>query len=158
MAQADLANVWAIEQTLVGAWTQPLLKEEFALPHGWRFIAKSGDVLLGYIFGVIIADEAEIRKLAVAANYRRQGIAGILITAALRYLADHKAATCFLEVRQNNRAALNLYRQFGFQQIGIRKSYYTSPSDNAIIFRKDIVYAFTSTKMADSKLNGPFSD
>ena len=55
MTKADLPAVWVIEQTLEGAWTQPLLNEEFALSHGLRFMAKSRDVPLGYIFGVMIA-------------------------------------------------------------------------------------------------------
>ena len=139
MAQSDLPKVWAIEQTLPGAWTRSMLSEELALPHGWQFIVKSGEALLGYILGVKITDEAEIRKIAVAADFRRQGVGDKLLTTAFHHLALHKTGTCFLEVRQSNRAALNLYQKHGFRQIGIRKSYYTSPPDNAIIFKKDII-------------------
>jgi len=139
MAKSDLPEVWAIEKTLPGAWTISLLNEEFALPYGWRFIVKSGDALLGYIFGVVIKDEGEIRKLAVAADYRRLGMADKLLTTAIQYLTAHQTGICFLEARQRNTAALKLYMKHGFQQVGIRKSYYTSPCDNAIMLRKDIL-------------------
>ncbi len=92
----------------------------------------------GYLFGIKIAAEAEIHKIAAISDYRRRGLARILLDTACRYLAADGTAICFLEVRQGNKAALNLYQRYQFTQIGTRKNYYTSPLDNAILLRKAI--------------------
>jgi len=138
MAQTDLPGVWAIEQTLSGPWTYGQLEAELATPHGWHFVITppASRRILGYIFGTTILDEAEIRKLAVAPDYRRQGIASRLLAEIDHFLAAAAVATCFLELRAANTAALALYQKNGFQIVGQRKNYYTLPTDDAILARK----------------------
>lgn len=159
MTPDDLPGVWAIEQTLAGPWTIGQLKDELALPHGWRFVisplpARPADKpagqrqpmqprtvpeprpILGYIFGATVLDEAEIRKLAVAPACRRQGIASLLLTEIDLFLAASSVKECFLELRAANAAALALYQKNGFQIAGQRKNYYTLPADDAILAKK----------------------
>lgn len=166
MTGNDLPGVWAIEQTLPGSWTYDQLKDELALPHGWHFITRRSAAfapedahlervarqylslqnhdtadqqpVLGYIFGSTILDEAEIRKIAVAKEYRRQGIASALLSAADQLLLTSSVKKCFLELRAANTVALTLYQKNGFQIVGQRKNYYTMPTDDAILVKKDI--------------------
>ncbi|MDP2106812.1 MAG: ribosomal protein S18-alanine N-acetyltransferase [Desulfobulbaceae bacterium] len=167
MTQADLAGVWAIEQTLTGPWTYDQLKDELTLPHGWHFVIRlpasaetksylmqaveterhpprthplsSTTRILGYIFGATILDEAEIRKIAVDREYRRQGLASILLTAVDQFLLASLVKECFLELRASNRIALTLYQKNGFQIVGQRKNYYTTPADDAILVKKQLI-------------------
>lgn len=74
--------------------------------------------------------EREILNLAVTPPLRRMGIASTLLRHELR----HKA-TYFLEVRESNKAAQMLYRQFGFVEIGRRSKYYQEPSEGAIVMQ-----------------------
>ena len=135
---ADLPHIWDIEKTLIGAWTFKQLQDELAFAPGWSFVARSQGITLGYIFGIKAADEGEIRKIAISPNYRRKGLAAELLKTALQHLAHHNIISCFLEVRQNNKAALGLYQKYRFKEVGIRKKYYTLPQDNAIILRRDL--------------------
>lgn len=133
----DLPGVWAIEQTLVGPWTFAQLQDELALAHGWSLIAKGeANCVLGYLFGTLVADEAEIRKIAVAASQRRQGVAARLLHEAWQLLARQQVSSCYLELRASNRPALSLYQKNGFQVIGRRKNYYTLPVEDAMVLVK----------------------
>ena len=133
----DLPGVWAIEQTLVGPWSQGQLEAELALAHGWQLVAKgpTGEVW-GYLFGTTVLDEAEIRKIAVGPDYRRQGIAACLLRTAWEHLALSHVTTCYLELRASNLPALSLYRKNGCQIVGRRKNYYTLPTEDAILLHK----------------------
>lgn len=137
LTPADLPGVWAIEQTLVGPWTYGQLQGELTVGHGWQLVAKT-DVgqVCGYLFGSTVLDEAEIRKLAVAADHRRQGIGQHLLTAACRRLGRQQISRCFLELRAANTPALALYLKNDFQIVGRRKNYYTRPTEDAILLQK----------------------
>lgn len=75
--------------------------------------------------------EREILNLAVDPERRRRGIARNL----LRDEFSRHRATWFLEVRESNQAALNLYRSMGFEAAGRRPDYYLSPPEAAIVMR-----------------------
>lgn len=74
--------------------------------------------------------EREILNLAVAPSFRRKGIAKTLLRHELR-----RRAAYFLEVRESNMAAQNLYFQFGFREIARRPRYYQDPSEGAIVMQ-----------------------
>lgn len=74
--------------------------------------------------------EREILNLAVAPGFRRQGIATALLNHALS-----RKAIYFLEVRESNLAAQQLYRKFGFVEVGHRSNYYQSPPERAIVMK-----------------------
>jgi ribosomal-protein-alanine N-acetyltransferase len=74
--------------------------------------------------------EREILNLAVRRGYQRLGIAKAL----LRQELEHRAVY-FLEVRESNAVARELYRQMGFEEIGRRPQYYDSPVETAIVMR-----------------------
>ncbi len=75
--------------------------------------------------------EREILNLAVDPKYRRAGIASVLLQHVLS-----APAISFLEVRESNHAARNLYRKFGFVELGRRPEYYDRPIETAIVLRK----------------------
>jgi ribosomal protein S18 acetylase RimI-like enzyme len=72
--------------------------------------------------------EVEVLTIAVHEHLRRLGVATQLIAAV-------SANEIFLEVRESNGAARNLYRKMKFQELGIRKDYYEDPTENAVIMR-----------------------
>lgn len=84
-------------------------------------------------------DEAEIRKFAVANQERRKGYGRNLLAHSLIFLDNHFIQSCFLELRESNTAALSLYSLFNFHQIGLRKNYYTNPSEHAILLKKQFL-------------------
>ncbi len=73
--------------------------------------------------------EREILSLAVEPEMRRRGIARTL----LRQEISRFPGSWFLEVRESNTPAINLYRSMGFQEIGRRSGYYSAPAESAIV-------------------------
>ena len=92
--------------------------------------------LLSYLIGRIIAPEGEIYRVATAPLARRRGIAYRLIDYALKTEKGHGLESVFLEVREKNVPARNLYKSYGFIETGVRKGYYKDPPDNAIVMIK----------------------
>ena len=87
--------------------------------------------------GLLIAletDVSEVLDVAVDPAYRRRGIATALIE---RAAADSAADTQMLEVRASN-PARTLYRKLGFEEISVRRGYYSDPREDAVIMRKTI--------------------
>ena len=81
----------------------------------------------GFILIRIVADEAEILTLAVRPDVRRSGLGRALVVRAAASAAEEGADRLFLEVADDNAAALALYARCGFQQVGARPRYYARP-------------------------------
>ncbi len=94
----------------------------------------------GFVLSRMVAGEAEILTIAVAAKFRRRGIGSALLSAHLPSLAAKGTKALFLEVEAGNHAALALYKSFGFRQVGERKAYYRkpgAPNAAALVLRLD---------------------
>lgn len=86
----------------------------------------------GFLFGRAVAGEAEILTLAVDPLARRRGVGGKLVQGFLAEALRCDAATAFLEVSEQNHAAISLYLRAGFAQVGRRKAYYKTPDARPI--------------------------
>ena len=84
----------------------------------------------------IVAYEGEIIEIAVLPNYRNNGYAQLLINNFVKFLSGKEFL--YLEVRENNIKAIELYKKIGFEQYNIRKHYYRD-GVNAILFRKKLI-------------------
>lgn len=73
------------------------------------------------------ADEVELLTIAVDPKRRGKGIGAALLEAGFADLLMSPARRMFLEVADDNRPAIALYRRFGFSEIGRRKGYYPRP-------------------------------
>jgi ribosomal-protein-alanine N-acetyltransferase len=101
-------------------------------------IAEENGGVWGLVVFRIIADEAEILNLAVEPRRRRQGIASRLIEDAFATCKAAGVKTIFLEVRESNEAARNLYARIGFTENTRRPKYYRQPSDDALVLKRAI--------------------
>lgn len=89
----------------------------------------------------IVADESEILTLAVRPSARRQGLAALLVTAALEMACGMGAKFVFLEVAADNHAAIALYEKAGFRRHGTRRGYYArggAPAVDGLLMRCDL--------------------
>ncbi len=132
-----IPGIASIESQQVSPWTIGQIKDELDLAHGWQFVAirPRSNTVFGYICGSTCLGEAEIRKFAVANQIRRRGIGRKLLGHSLQFLQSQQIKTCFLELRESNTVALELYSSFGFHKIALRKSYYRNPSEHASILK-----------------------
>jgi [ribosomal protein S18]-alanine N-acetyltransferase len=95
-------------------------------------VAAVGQAVAGFlVLRRVAADEMEILNLAVAPEFRRNGIAGQLLKSAF---LDFRGSV-FLEVRESNAGALKFYKALGFQQVSRREGYYEIPPEAAIVMK-----------------------
>ena len=78
------------------------------------------------------AQEAELLRIAVSPDVRRQGLAHRLLEESERFLLGEGISALFLEVRTSNTAARALYETLGWAQQHTRKAYYRDGEDAAI--------------------------
>jgi len=99
----------------------------------------SGDspVIVGMIVVWLIMDEIHIATLAVDPTQRRLLVGQRLLAFTLAGGIESGATKSFLEVRHGNLAARALYRMFGFEEVGIRKKYYSDNGEDAILMNLD---------------------
>jgi ribosomal-protein-alanine N-acetyltransferase len=83
----------------------------------------------------VFPPDAELESLAVGTRYRRRGLAAALLAAVKAAAVAAGAQSLLLEVRSGNAPALALYRVAGFHLAGIRKGYYASPSEDAVLMQ-----------------------
>lgn len=81
----------------------------------------------GFILLRTVADEAEILTLAVHPEARRRGLGARLVREGGTAAAARGATRLFLEVADDNTAALALYARAGFTEAGRRPGYYARP-------------------------------
>ncbi len=138
MTAAHVAAVAAIErQCFSDPWSEAAVASELENPLSDWLVAVSGAGLLGYVGSQIVPDEADMMNLAVRPECRRQGLARALVTALVDDLRTRGVRSLTLEVRASNDAAIRLYRQLGFLQVGLRKNYYFHPKEDALILKKE---------------------
>ncbi len=138
--EADIARIAWLEQVgFPDPWSFELLSYELRHPLSLLLVAVrvEGAPAAGYASFRQGSDEAELLRLAVAPSDRRRGLARALVTEGLQRLAPAGVRSCFLEVRMENLGAITFYRQMGFNQVGLRRSYYRDGSD-ALVYAREL--------------------
>jgi ribosomal-protein-alanine N-acetyltransferase len=103
--------------------------------------------LLAYICVWVIFEEIRFLNLAVHPQFRRQGVGKELILEALRIGSNQGCCRGMLEVRHSNQMAKRLYESLYFKEYATRKSYYTNPTEDAILMMLEPVSrAFSDRK------------
>lgn len=97
------------------------------------WVTENDGRVAGFLAARKLADELEILNLAVAPAARRQGVAGQLLRAAMKWAAAEGVAKIYLEVRASNAAAKAFYQSHGFHSTGTRPNYYRDPVDDAVL-------------------------
>ena len=137
MHNAGLADAALLAALHAGAFDHPWSQDAFEVFLGDPTVSAliiGGD---GFILWRAVAGEAEILTLAVSPPARRQGIARALLAAAMARAAQAPADWMFLDVSDQNSAALALYLGAGFQISGRRKGYYATQGEpqDAVVMR-----------------------
>ena len=134
MTADDVIQVAALESEIFSdPWKEKDIFSCVTAPTGICYSAVSDGRVIAYVIGTMIAPEGEIYRIATAEGYRRRGIAYRLLDYAVKCEKGRGLECLFLEVRSQNIPARNLYRAYGFKEIGERKNYYSNPTDNAVI-------------------------
>lgn len=137
--EPDLAEIFAIEQrSHAHPWRLENLRSSLnshaciGLQHQGQWIAYG---VLSFVVG-----EAELLLFVVDKNRQGRGL-GARFLRELLAVAAQKASTLFLEVRESNQRAIQLYENLGFNQVGVRPGYYPQPKgwrEDALLYAVEL--------------------
>jgi ribosomal-protein-alanine N-acetyltransferase len=127
----------ALDRLCVGAegWSAGSFRTEAEKDNGYVLYIAEGERIIALLSGYSAVGEGDITSVAVHPDYRRKGLAYALINEFIRLLPDD-TESIFLEVRESNSGAVALYEKCGFVRLSVRKNFYTSPRENAIVMQK----------------------
>jgi len=137
----DLSAVMNIENRAhFHPWAESVVIRYLQKP-GSSWIAEddSGEVI-AYAVITLIAGESELLMIAVAPERQGKGAGRALMNFLLEYLRSKKAEQWFLEVRESNIPAIQLYESLGFCQAGSRPNYYPTANgrEDALLYCLDL--------------------
>lgn len=95
--------------------------------------------IVGFILFNSVFDEAEIYKIVVSKDFRKNGISKELMKNFIEKVKKKDILKIFLEVRESNIPAIKLYENFGFENIRIISDYYSNPKENGIVMLKEVI-------------------
>lgn len=130
----DVPAILAIEQQTPGAAHWSSAQYNKLVGSGIVLVAEEEDKLCGFICAKAVADEWEIENVVVAAGFLRHGIATELARELIQRARRKAASAILLEVRESNQLARRLYEKQGFREAGRRRTYYTDPVEDAILY------------------------
>ena len=132
MNEADVPEIARIEALQHHApWSAQSFTD--ALRCGWhcRVLTSPADEILGYCICMTAGDDEELLTITVRPDQTGHGYGKLLMQAAVSGARMRQTQQLFLEVRESNQIAINLYAQMGFKITGMRKNYYPIPADPA---------------------------
>ena len=140
MNEHDLDAVTAMESEIQAfPWSRGNFSD--SLKSGYSvWVYRIGGDLIGFSVLMMVIDEAHLLNIGVSPRYQGQGYGARLLRHTMSIARTHKATTLFLEVRPSNERAVELYRHFGFRQIGLRRGYYPAAvgREDGLIFDKEL--------------------
>lgn len=137
MTPVDLDEVIVIERhSFPSAWSRGSYERELRSHNSHYFVARREGRLVGYIGMWVVVDEAHITTLAVHPGCRRRGLGSHLLHLLMEHARRRGAARVTLEVREQNLAAISMYRALGFQQTGVLRGYYGDTGENGLVMWK----------------------
>jgi len=135
MTLDDIPAVVALDQMSFSLpWPERSFRFELTdNPASRSWVAEVDGRIVGMIVNWLLVDEVHVATIATHPDFRRQGIAKKLLSHSLHYMAGEGAISSFLEVRESNIAAREMYRKFGYIEVGRRKRYYKDNDEDAIL-------------------------
>ena len=136
MTEEDVAAVAALEaENFSRPWSYDAFYKTLSDENYIVMIAKDTDALLGYCVLLCMGEEADITNVCTAPEARGKGVATVMLNALTEAGEERGVTEFFLEVRESNVPARNLYTKLGFEEIGLRKNYYDEPKEHAVLMK-----------------------
>ena len=140
---ADIPSIMQVERqsATAGHWTEDQYRQAFRRDAPARLVLIAEDEATspaGFLVAQHLTPEWELENIVVAPSACRKRLGTRLLEALLAAARKTNSTAVFLEVRESNAAARTLYETIGFEQTGRRKSYYTNPPQDAILYRLNL--------------------
>ena len=114
-------------------WSENAFKDSLSNPYSHFKVWEEGGKVAGYIGFYALSGEGSITNVAVHPDFRKKGIGEALVKEIVALGKSLCLEYITLEVRVSNTPAKKLYSKCGFEEVGLRKNFYTKPKEDAII-------------------------
>ena len=134
LCDLDLDIVVDVEDELFPEpWSRRLYVTELREPNRCYFAATENDVFAGWAGIAALAGEAHVMTIATLPAFQRRGVGRILLAALVEAALAFDCDRIFLEVATTNVVAQALYRSAHFAPVGVRRNYYPSTGEDALV-------------------------
>jgi ribosomal-protein-alanine N-acetyltransferase len=134
MQENDIPAIVEIEQdSFATPWPGQSFIEEICKKYAFSKVAVLEEKVIGYACADYALHESRILKLAVHQDFRRRGVATMLMNEMMAELKNKGCVFMYLKVRASNKAAQKFYELFGFKIETVRKKYYDDPAEEALL-------------------------
>lgn len=135
---ADIPAMAALERqsSTAAHWAESFYRGLFeeGVAERISLVAEDEGEIRGFLVARITGGECELENIVVAEDAQRRGMGSKLTCALAGPIRQRNVTRVFLEVRESNAAARALYEKCGFQINGRRKSYYSDPAEDAVLY------------------------
>jgi ribosomal-protein-alanine N-acetyltransferase len=139
MTIADMGEVMAIERTSFRyPWSSGFFLQELQVACARSILVEIDDRIVGYVLYWLLPGSIDIHNIAVHLDFRRRGIARVLLEKIVVEARRQNIFRVTLEVRKSNISAQKLYESIGFVISGIRKGYYSDDGEDALAMVLDL--------------------
>lgn len=133
----DLTEVMAAErQAYPVPWTHGNFVDSLAAGYPAEVVRGPRAELLGYWVAMPGVDELHLLNITVAPSWQGRGLAIVMLDRLIAECRRRGLTQLWLEVRLGNERAREVYRRYGFAEVGRRRAYYPvqdGPREDAIL-------------------------
>ncbi len=141
LTERDLCRLEDLEKkSFSDPWSKTAFSDFLKNEYAHLLVRRESDTIVAYAAFTTLSDYGELLTFCVAETHRKNGIGRALLSEVLEFVSAHGVTDFTLEVRKSNTAARTLYESLGAREIGTRRAFYTSPTEDAILYtfsRKD---------------------
>lgn len=140
MRDDDLDAVWAIERRAYRyPWSKGIFIDCLRVPYVCEILEEAGRAI-GYAIMSLGGDEAHLLNLCLDESVRGRRLGTMLLEHVMQRATREGVRVLYLEVRPSNSHALKLYRDAGFNRVGVRKNYYRAPGgrEDALVLARSL--------------------
>ena len=140
----DLVSIQKMEGRIFNnPWSNKSIRNELKRDrNSLNLVAEMDQKIIGYFFAHLLDNEIHILNIAIDVTYQHQGYGKQLFKEILENYLQY--GDVYLEVKQSNFPAINLYLNFGFEEIDIREAYYADGEDAVIMVKREKTYGLVS--------------
>ena len=140
----DLVSIQKIEGRIFNnPWSNKSIRNELKRDrNSLNLVAEMDQKIIGYFFAHLLDNEIHILNIAIDVTYQHQGYGKQFFKEIIENYLQY--GDVYLEVKQSNFPAINLYLNFGFEEIDIREAYYADGEDAVIMIKREKTHGLVS--------------
>jgi [ribosomal protein S18]-alanine N-acetyltransferase len=121
-------------------WSKNMFREEMGSPHSCCFVLEPPDQEdhspMGFLCFRILDEESDLMNLCVHPQYRRLGLGRRLLAFYTEHALQQRVRRFYLETSFVNLPAIQLYRSFSYDAVGVRPKYYQGKFDALVMMKR----------------------